>query len=66
MEAVVDAESGEDVEVVFRALVGDDDGLGSEDGMGGVDGGVGDGEVGRVIGNEAEDESQNDAQNQEG
>jgi hypothetical protein len=66
MEAVVDAESGEDVEVVFSALVGDDDGLGFEDGVGGVDGGVGDGEVGGVVGDEAEEESKDNAQNQEG
>ncbi len=35
VEPVVDAKGGEDVEVVFGALVGDNHGLGFEDGVGG-------------------------------
>src|SRR6202044_3536068 len=61
VESVVNAKGGEDVEVVFGALVGDDHGLRFEDGVGGVDGGVGDGEVCGVVGNEAEEESEDDA-----
>ncbi len=66
MEPVVDAEGGKDVEVVFGTLIGDDDGVGFEDGVGSVNGGVGDGEVGGVVGNKAKDESKDNAQNQEG
>ena len=54
-EAVVDAESGEDVESVFGVLVGDDDGVGFEDGVGGVDGGAGDGKVCGSVRGEAEE-----------
>ncbi len=43
-EMVVDAEGGEDVEVVLCTVAADDDGVTFEDGVGRVDGGVGDGE----------------------
>ena len=61
VESVVYAKGGEYVEVVFGALVGDNHGLGLEDGVRGVDSGVGDGDVSGVIGNEAEEESEDDA-----
>jgi hypothetical protein len=64
-EAVVDAQSGEDVEIVLRVLVGDDHGVGCEDGVGGVDGGAADGEVGGLVRSEAEDKSEDDAENEE-
>ena len=54
-EAVVDAESGEDVESVFGVLVRDDDGVGFEDRVGGVDGGAGDGKVCGSVRGEAEE-----------
>jgi hypothetical protein len=66
MEAVVDAERGEDVEVVFGALVGDNHGIGFEDRVGGVDGGVGDGEVSGAAGGKAEEECEDKAEDQEG
>jgi hypothetical protein len=65
VEAVVDAEVGEDVEIVLYALVGDDHGVGFEDGVGGIDGGAGDGEVGRLVGGEAENERKDDPENKE-
>ena len=46
-EVVVDADGGEDVEVVLEgSLLADDLGVRLEDGVGGQDGDVGDGEVG--------------------
>ena len=65
VETVVDAEGGEDVEIVFGVLVGDDDGVGFEDGVGGIDGGAGDGEVCGSVRGEAENESEDDPQNEE-
>ena len=50
VEVVVDADGGEDVEVVLGWVVGADElGVGLEDGVGGKDGGVGDGEVGDAV-----------------
>ncbi len=65
VEAVVDAERGEDVESVFGVLVGDDDGVGFEDGVGGIDGGADDAEVGGPVRGEAEKKSENDPENEE-
>ncbi len=65
METVVDAESGEDVEIVFGVLVGYDDGLGPEDGVGGIDGGAGDGEVCGLVRSELENQGENDSENEE-
>jgi hypothetical protein len=45
VEAVVDAEGGEDVEVVLGLAVANDDAVAFEDGVGGKDGGAGDGDV---------------------
>ena len=50
VQPVVDAERDEDVEVVFGVLVGDDDGLGFEDGVGGNNDGAGDGQLGVLWG----------------
>jgi len=55
VEAVVNAKGGEDVEHVLGALVGDDDGVGFEDGVGGIDGGASDGEVCGSVRSEAEE-----------
>ena len=62
VEAVVDAEGGEDVEGVLSVLVGDDDGVGFEDGVGGKDGGVGEGEICGSVGGETEEESEDDSE----
>ncbi len=62
MELVVDAKGGKDVELIFGVLVGDDDGVGFEDGVGGIDDGAGDGEIGRLVRSEAENESENDTE----
>jgi len=64
VEAVVDVEGGEDVEVVLGAVAVDDERVGFEDGVGGEDGGAGDVEVGGLAGGVAEDESDDDAKNQ--
>jgi hypothetical protein len=66
VEAVVDAKGGEDVEIVLGLLVAYDDGVGFEDGVGGVDGGAGDGEVCGPVRSEAENEGENNAENEEG
>src|ERR1700730_8333803 len=66
VEAVVDAEGGEDVEGVLGVLVGDDDGVGSEYGVGGIDGGADDGEVCGSVRGEAEEEGEDDPENEEG
>jgi hypothetical protein len=42
VEAVVDADGGEDVEVVLRLIVADESGVGLENGVGGKDEGAGD------------------------
>ena len=65
METVVDAEGGEDVEVVFGVLVGDDDGLRLEDGVCGDDEGSSDGEVGGLAGSEPENQREDNAENEE-
>jgi hypothetical protein len=49
LRLVVDADGGEDVEVVLACSWADDFGAGLEDGVGGQDGGVGDGEVGDAV-----------------
>jgi hypothetical protein len=64
-EPVIDTERCEDVEVVFGVLVGDDDGLGFEDDVGGNDDGAGDGQLWGSVGVEADNQSENDAENQE-
>ena len=63
-EVIVDAESGEDVEVVLGVVVADDDGVALEDGVGGVDGGVGDGEVGCPVWGVADGQGKGDAKDQ--
>jgi hypothetical protein len=65
VKAVVDAQSDEDVEDIFRVLVGDDDGFGFEDGVGGNDDGAGDGQVRGFVRSEAEYQSENDSENEE-
>jgi hypothetical protein len=65
VEAVVDAEGGENVKGVFSALVGDNDGVGFEDGVGGIDGGAGDGEVRGSVRSEPEEKSEDDSENEE-
>ena len=60
-ETIVDAEGGEDVEIVLVVLACHDDGVGFEDGVGGDDEGAGDGEVSGSAGSEAEEESEDDA-----
>ncbi len=52
-EAIIDAEGSDDVESVFGVLVGDDDGVRFEDGVGWIDGGADDGEVGGLVRGEA-------------
>jgi hypothetical protein len=65
VEAVVDAEGGEDVESVLGVLVADDDRVGFIDRVGGVDDSAGDGEVGGFVWSELENESENDTENEE-
>lgn len=66
VEAVGDAEGGEDVEVILTLIVADEDGFAFEDGVGGVDGGVEDIEVGCSVRGEAHDQSQSEAKDQKG
>jgi hypothetical protein len=66
VQAVIDSQGGEDVEGVFGVLIGDHDGVGFEDSVGGVDGGADDGEVSGSAGGEAEEESEDDPENEEG
>ena len=47
-------------------LIGDDDGVGFEDGVSWVDGGADDGEVRGSVRSEAEEESKDDPENEEG
>ena len=49
VEGVVDVEGGEDVEVVLDLIAADEQGVGFEDGVGGVDGGVGGGDLGMDV-----------------
>jgi hypothetical protein len=63
VETVVNAEGGDDVEVVFGVLVADDDGVGFEDGVDRINNGVSDGEIGCSVRGEAEEKSKNDAEN---
>ncbi len=49
-EGVVDVEGGEDVEVVLDLIAADEQGLGFDDGVEGVDIGVGDGDLGTEVG----------------
>jgi hypothetical protein len=65
MEPVVDAKSGKDVEMIFGMLIGDDDGVGLEDSVGGIDGGAGDGEICCPVRSEAENKSENYTENEE-
>jgi hypothetical protein len=64
-ETIVDAEGGEDVESVLGVVVADDEGVSFEDRMGGVDGGVGDGEIGHRVRSETHEQSNGDAKDQE-
>lgn len=64
VKAVVDVKCDEDVEVVFRVLVRDNDGLGFEDDVGGNDYGAGDGQLWSSVGIETDNQSENDAENQ--
>jgi hypothetical protein len=66
VEAIIDAKSGEDEEGVFGVLVGDDNGVGFEDGVGGIDGGTDDVEVRGSVRGEAEEEGEDDPENEEG
>lgn len=61
---IVDVKRDEDVEVVFGVLVGDDDGLGFEDDVGGNNDGAGDGQLWGSVGIEADNQSEKDAENQ--
>ena len=65
VEAVVNVEGGEDVESVLGVLVGDDDGVGFEDAVGGIDAGADDGEVRGLVRGEAEEKSEDDPENEE-
>ena len=65
IEAVVDAQSREDIKVVLGVLVADDDGVGLKDGVNGIHGGMGDGKVGGSVRGEAEKQSENDTENEE-
>ncbi len=64
-EVVVDAEGGKDVEVVLGVVVADDDSVAFEDGVGGVDRCVGDGEVGCPVWGVADGQGESDAKDQE-
>ena len=65
MEPVVYAEVGEDVELILRLVVADEGGIGLEDGVGGKDGGAGDGEVGGMVGRSPDEQGDEDAKYQE-
>jgi hypothetical protein len=65
VEAIVDAEGGKDVEGVFGVLVGDDDGVGFKDGVGGIDRGADDGEVCGSVRSEAEEKGKDDPEDKE-
>ena len=64
VEVVVDAEGGEDVEVVLYLVVADEGGVGLEDGVGGKDDGAGDGEVGGLVGGEPDEQGDDYAEQQ--
>ncbi len=66
VEAVVDAEGGEDVEIVLATVVADDDGVAFEDSVGGIDDGAGDGEVCCPVWGVADCQGKSDAKDQEG
>ena len=67
LEVVVDADGGEDVEVVLEgSLPADDLGVGVEDGVGGQDGEVGDGEVGGVLRDVEIDADEDEGKDSEG
>lgn len=63
-EAVVDAEGGEDVEIVLRWVAADEGGVGLEDGVGGEDMGADDGEVGGLVWGELNEQGDDDAKQQ--
>jgi hypothetical protein len=65
VETVLNAEGGEDVEVVLVAIAIDEDRVGGEDGVGGIDSGVGDGEISCLVGGVAEEKGDDDAENNE-
>jgi len=65
VQPVVDAEVGEDVELVLRLVVTDEGGIGLEDGVGGEDSGAGDGEVGGPVRRGADEQGDDDAKKQE-
>ncbi len=65
MEAVVDTERGEDVESVLCMLVADHDGVGFEDGVGGIDGGAGDTQVRCSVRSESQNQGENNTENEE-
>ena len=54
-EAVLNSDSDDEVQVVLRRVLAYDDGIGLEDGMGGIDGGLGDGDIGDGVRGEVED-----------
>ena len=66
MEAVVDADGGEDIEVILDLILrADESGVGLEDSMGGQDRGVGDSEVGDAVGHVEIDTREGDAEDGE-
>ena len=60
-KAVGDADGDEGVEIVLRGIVADDDGIGFEDGMGGEDVDVGDGDIRSGARGETEEEEAGEA-----
>ena len=64
VEAIVDVEGGEDVEVVLSLIVADDGTVGLEDGVGGDDDGASDGEIGGPARGFADDQGDDDAHDQ--
>ena len=65
-EAVGEANGDEEIEVILRGIVADDDGVGFEDGVGGIDVDAGDGEVGGGMGGEAKKEEARETKDDEG
>lgn len=65
-QRVFDAQVGEDVEVIFRFVAADDERVGLEDRMRGIDGGVRDGEIYGLRRASANDQRQDNTKQQKG
>ena len=65
IEAVGEAQGGEDVEIVLGPAGADDHGVGSEDEVGGIDGDVGDLHVRDAMRSEADQQSDGESEDQE-